>query len=436
MLAQLKNIWKDRTPWGWLIPLLVSMVVFYSTMCRTVFVGDSGEFALVFKTLGIAHPPGYPLFSLLGHFFVMFTAFFKPAFSANLFSVLLAAATLPALYLILEGRRSPLLTGIITLSWAFSPLFWRETVAVEVYGFNILLIAMIFALTMSDHNRKWFFIFYLLGLSLAHHFSAVIVIPAVLITYFTENKKANWKPVPLYVLLFLIGLSIYLYLPTRSSVSPLADWGHPVNLTLLFNHITAAQYQHAAAFSIGNIWSSVILFFSLLIQNWWWLGLLLLFGGIFVGLKENRNRTLFALILIVTNIIIAAFYRIPDIDSYYLPALFASLVLMAESLFWIWEKIRGQFERMALVVILGGIILLLLIHNYRDIDRSADYLARDYGKLILDTAGSGTVFTHDDNASFSTLYLRYAEGYMPQVEVFDQAALLHYVVTRAFLLTG
>ena len=80
----MQTIEKKTFPeYAWLIPLLISGIVYFMTVCRTVYVGDSGEFSLVFKTLGIAHPPGYPLFTLIGHFFITITPFLKPAFSAN-----------------------------------------------------------------------------------------------------------------------------------------------------------------------------------------------------------------------------------------------------------------------------------------------------------------------------------------------------------------
>ncbi|TKJ38382.1 hypothetical protein CEE37_12745 [candidate division LCP-89 bacterium B3_LCP] len=427
---------KDPALLGWLIPLLVSGIVFASTMCRTVYIGDSGEFSLVFKTLGIAHPPGYPLFTLLGNLFVLLTGFLKPALSANLLSMLLSLTVLPILFFLFKGRQNPTPASLIALLWSFTPSFWAESVGVEVYNLNVAFIAVITLLAFSDRSSKWLLIAYLLGLSLAHHLTAIILLPAIIYMFFKQDYKINVRVLPVSAILFVLGLSVYLYLPARASVSPLADWGHPSSLSLLINHITASQYQQAATFSLANLWASLVLFLSLMIENWWWLGIAATIFGAVVSYKYYFDRFIFALILISANIILAAFYRIPDIDPYYLPALFACLIYVGNGLIWLWGKLGGKQERAYFTVVLGGLVFLLLILNYGKVDRSDYRLAEDYGKLILDTAGSGTVFTKNDNSSFAALYLRYAEGYQPDVEVFDKAVRMKALVDRARSLTG
>ncbi len=214
------------------------------------------------------------------------------------------------------------------------------------------------------------------------------------------------------------------------------DWGHPANLQHLWNHVTAAQYQQAAAYSLANLWESFALFFSLLLENWWWVGVLFIILGTIQGIKYHFNRTVFALILLVSNIILTAFYRIPDINPYYLPGLLACMVLISNAIFWLFDKFPRRGEHRSLLVIAGGAVILLLLLHHRHMDRSANRLADNYGKLILDSAGSGTVFTYDDNASFAAMYLRYAELYQPGVEVYDRAARLKALCDRSSLLTG
>ncbi len=421
---------------GWLIPTLIGGMVYLSTVCRTVYIGDSGEFALVFKTLGISHPPGYPLFSLIGHVFGMLTGFFTPAFSANILSVFLATATIPVIFFALRGDHRPNLTAMLCLLWAFSPLFWGETAGVEVYGLNLLLIALLYMLVYSDYPRKWFLVAYLTGLSLAHHPTALAIIPALIYAFFTGKTDNRWKYVKFYSVLFILGLSVYLYLPARASVSPLADWGHPTTLSLLWNHITAVQYQETVALDISNLAASFKLLFTILLANWWWMGLPFIIGGTIVGYKENRSRTIFALILLISNIILAALYRIPDIDPYYLPGLFACFILASNAILWLWDKYIVKANQPLMLGAVGLVVVLMLVLNYSQMNKSHHRLAEDYGKLILDTAGEGTLFTINDNSSFAALYLRYAEDYRPQVEVFDQAVRLKALVDSSRVLTG
>ncbi len=419
---------------GWIIPTLTTLVIYLLTMCRTVYVGDSGEFSLVMKTLGIAHPPGYPLFTLAGHFFMSLFGFLKPALAANLFGVLAAVAAIPALFFLLEGKRQPLIAAALCLVWAFSPSFWGETGGIEVYALNLALIAGIAAAALSDHPRKWFMVSYLLGLSLTHHLSALAVIPAVIYLYLTETTSNRWKYSSTHILLFILGISLYLYLPIRASQSPLADWGHPVSLSLLWNHLTAAQYQQAAAFSLSNLWESLKLYFTLVIGNWWWIGLGLAIWGAYDGFIRNRRRTIFILIILVVNLTLSAFYRIPDIDPYYLPGLLVCWLLMGQGLFGLSSRTPALKPLWTWGTALAAIVLLIL--NYRDVDRSKVHIGEDFGRLILDTAAEGTIFTSNDNASFTAMYLRYAEGYRPQVEIFDQGLRAYSLMVETARISG
>jgi tetratricopeptide (TPR) repeat protein len=403
-------------------------------MCRTVYVGDSGEFSLTLKTLGIAHPPGYPLFTIMGHVFVSLSGFLKPALAANLYGVILAAAGIPALFFLIDGRQRPLIAGVMLLVWAFSPAYWEETNGIEVYALNLALVATLSALALSSYARKWYIIPYLLGLALAHHLSAIAVVPALGYLFLQEKTSNRWKNLPVYAVLFLVGLSIYLYLPARSSVSPLTNWGHPTELKLLFNHITGADYQHAVEFSVSNEGKGLILFLQILLDNWWWIGLGLAVWGAFIGLKTFRRRTTYAFILLGSNLFLSAFYRIEDIDSYYLPGLLAMWLLASQGVMELGRKFPT-----ARYLSFGGTalaVLLLLILNYNKFDQSGNRLAEAYGKLILDTAGEGTIFADEDNSIFASMYMRYAEDYRPQVTVFDPAMRMPTLLVEATKLSG
>src|SRR5512147_1386169 len=91
------------------IDLLLGLVFFalsFSTLIPSVLPADNGEFQLVAWKLGIAHPPGYPLYTMLGWLFSRFFA--SPAFALNLLSAILAAITL-----VVVSRTVRALTGTI-----------------------------------------------------------------------------------------------------------------------------------------------------------------------------------------------------------------------------------------------------------------------------------------------------------------------------------
>jgi tetratricopeptide (TPR) repeat protein len=147
---------------------------------------------------------------------------------------------------------------------------------------------------------------------------------------------------------------------------------------------------------------------------------------------QDLKGTLFWLILMMSNVVLVSFYTIPDIEPYYLPAMFAGFVLSVKMGYWLLK--RGATMNLAHIITLPVALVLmasLLIVNYHKIDHSDYTLSQDYGRLILNSAGEGTVFTGDDLSSFPVLYLRYAEGYAPQVEAYDKASRLKALMDKA-----
>lgn len=81
---------------------LISFTVYLLTLCPTVYVGDSGELIAASYTLGIPHPPGYPLFCILGKIFITLIPIGSIAYRVNLLSAFFASATVMVLYFFLN----------------------------------------------------------------------------------------------------------------------------------------------------------------------------------------------------------------------------------------------------------------------------------------------------------------------------------------------
>jgi tetratricopeptide (TPR) repeat protein len=111
-------------------------------------------------------------------------------------------------------------------------------------------------------------------------------------------------------------------------------------------------------------------------------------------------------------------------------------MLGAEAVLWLWSLLRSASLRVAFAASPAVLILMMVVSNYRSMDQSGNRLAEVYGRLILDSAEKGLLFTQDDNTSFTTMYLRYAENYQPDVEVFDQSSRLAELRRRASDLSG
>ena len=149
-----------------LIPLLVAgvtFVVYAGTQAPGLYYTDTGELAAAASVWGVAHPTGYPLFTLLAH---VWTLLPWPSVigGLNVFAAALMAAASSAFYLAarallarvfptLAERTSSVLALVATGLFAFSPTAWAQTTALEVYGLQMLLLALCRLFTLRSTSN-------------------------------------------------------------------------------------------------------------------------------------------------------------------------------------------------------------------------------------------------------------------------------------------
>ena len=188
----------------------LTFFVYFSTMAPTVSFWDTGEFIATSYILGIPHPPGSPLFLLIGKLFSLFPISSDIAFRINIFSPIISAATISLLFLICNQfierlnnyttDNSILKFGssfIASLTFAFTHSHWFNAVEAEVYALSGFMTALVVYLTMlwsknrqkSDHIIYLIIIVYLMGLAIGIHLLNLLTIPFIaLIIYFSINK--------------------------------------------------------------------------------------------------------------------------------------------------------------------------------------------------------------------------------------------------------
>ena len=188
----------------------LTFFVYFSTMAPTVSFWDTGEFIATSYILGVPHPPGSPLFLLIGKLFSLFPISSDIAFRINIFSPIISAATISLLFLICNQfierlnnyttDNSILKFGssfVASLTFAFTHSHWFNAVEAEVYALSGFMTALVVYLTMlwsknrqkSDHIIYLIIIVYLMGLAIGIHLLNLLTIPFIaLIIYFSINK--------------------------------------------------------------------------------------------------------------------------------------------------------------------------------------------------------------------------------------------------------
>ena len=198
--------------------------------------------------LGIGHPSGYPTYMMLTHLFT-YLPFGDAAYGVNLASAVYGAGAVVVIYtaaLRLSGHAVAAAAGALSLG--VSPLFWSQAVIAEVYTLNALFVAAIVSVLLlwRDARRDRYLLLaaFLMGLSLTHHLTSGLLIPAGLaFVCLVDRRKLRQTKRSLKALgLFLVCLLPYLYLPIRAFMeAPLneADPSSPGRFLLL---VTGGSY--------------------------------------------------------------------------------------------------------------------------------------------------------------------------------------------------
>src|SRR5436305_318203 len=170
-------------------------------------------------TLGVAHPPGYPLFTMLGHVFSLLP-FGSIPFRVNLLSVVCDSLAVGIVYLTATRLvRWRIAAAIAALTLAVNPTFWEWSLAAEVFPLNNLLAAILVLLLVRWHEepaRTHFLIgaFFVAGLALTNHQTIVLLGPAFCFALWLRRDALRARPRVLVigVIVFTIGLLPYFYI--------------------------------------------------------------------------------------------------------------------------------------------------------------------------------------------------------------------------------
>ncbi|GEM_PF-2549207 len=220
-------------------------LVYISTLSLTIYGGDSGDFAAAVLSRSFAHPPGYPLYVVLGIVFNYLSFFETPAANIAFVSLL---SSLGALYffikiiLILEEKDS--LFDLISLSFekvfalvisvvffAFNYILWLYSVVVEVFSLNLFIALAIFYFGVLFYKRSqakdFFWMSFFIGLGFAHHHTFTLVLPGVFYMIFPRLKKVVSQKRIIFKSLFylLLGFSVNLYIVLASFWKSEINWG-------------------------------------------------------------------------------------------------------------------------------------------------------------------------------------------------------------------
>ncbi|HEY4492315.1 MAG TPA: DUF2723 domain-containing protein, partial [Acidobacteriota bacterium] len=347
-------------------------LVYWRTLCPTIYTSGAGENVTAAATLGVPHPPGFPLFCLFGKLFILLFPFGEVAYQVNLFSATCAAAAVAFLFVVLRfigGAECRAAAFAAALLFAFSRTFWSQAVIAEVYTLNALfLLLILFFLLRWDSGASLAPVALSFGLALAVHPLQSLFLPGWIYFIWRSKRKKELRPATIARSVALIGagLLLHLYTPIRSSANPIMDWGNPESARNFAAYLTASQYRERMfGLSFEKVLSNFVEGANLLTQQFTtWLFALPLLGGWLLFRNDRRIFWTTAIPAAIT-ILYAVNYNIPwEIDVYYIPV---ALILGFWS-FWIFVPVAQKLKKFRYALTLGAVLPLVL--HFHSNDRS------------------------------------------------------------------
>jgi hypothetical protein len=364
---------------------LIVLALYLITLGDHVGQADTFEFQVVAPQLGIAHPTGYPLYIGLGKILSLLPIN-AMAWRVNLSSAIFATLAVWLIYrpivLLTSDRLAAALAAIML---AASPVFWSQSVVAEVYALNALFVAAILCLLIASlraaqrrsnlaqeetpalagrasvasshrgtsHSHpstaprtdaallRTLAIFFLFGLSLSHHLTSVILIPAIVITLLFVRPKLSVKSWLAACGLFLLGLTPWLFIYLRWPALHNGQW---MTVGEWLNWIFGLRF--GGALNLSSIfdparWNIVT---RIVIEQFGRAGAALSLLGFIVLIKRAWRVALIMALTCTGYIFYGLVYNVPDVAVFMIPAFMIIAVWIGIAFAFIVEQASAHSE--------------------------------------------------------------------------------------------
>ncbi|MBI5115679.1 DUF2723 domain-containing protein [Candidatus Poribacteria bacterium] len=446
-----------------LLALAISLTIYAFTLAPTITFGDSGELVTAAATLGVAHPPGYPLWLLIAKVFTLLPIS-TAAYRVNLMSAICGAAAVGLLTCVIsktiplvcsritptvppESRLYAGMTGLAStaaaLSLAFSPTFWQQSVIAEVYALNNLLFCVILLLLAlwGETPQKSGYLFsaaFLFGAGQANHQTLALMAPAILIYVFLIRPRTAFSPriVAGCLFLLLLGLCLYLYLPLSASARPPLNWGNPSSWDSFWFHVLRKQYRSLKVVRPLSVFIPQVKFFFVSVAKES-LPLILAVPALAIGLfarKEGKTWIIFTAAAFVCTGVLFVIIANTELDLnaqdllkiYFLPPFilvaacvgygisFVNLLLLRVAKKLGWTETAAA-AGMSLWLLLPASNLFL---NYKDASMRGHDFGALYGDMLMESLKENAVLLSGTDSAYAIpMYMKWVENKRPDIAI-------------------
>ena len=409
---------------------------------------DTGEFALSAFSLGISHPPSYPVYILLGRAAELLPLGNR-AYALALLSSLSGAACLAVLF----ASAAPLFGAWPALCAALllglNVTFWVVCGVQEMYSLTLLFAAVLLALALSLRRRfgvrVWAVLWLSYGLFLGNRTDLVLWFPGLLVLAWPYELSTGERrdPAALRRLLLqaagfgLLGLTVYLYLPLRSLRGPWLDWNHPATLYNLVGSLTRRGYGGtldllSKSYAMGSMFlPNLRVYGAHLWLDFGLLGLLLAAIGLRSGWRSDRRRFwAWALLYGASGPLFLFMANMPPnphamaiVEPHYLLSDLVLALWAAEGAAALLGFVGAETAKAACGVGLAAALAVqvFVMGHFRLADRRWDLVAHDStANLLRSVPPGGVLVAKKDVQLFGLWYAQRVEGRRPDLRIVAQ----------------
>ena len=435
-----------------LLVALPALALYWRTLLPDVGFWDTAEFQAIGPVLGIAHPTGYPAYTLLAWLAsVVLQPFGNEALRANLMSALAVAAACGLVVATVTMLTRRAVIGVAAggvLALASEP--WAIALQADPHALHLALAALLlFTLVVwgerTAHGRpadRWLVLSAAIyAVALGNHALTVLLAPgiALYLLFVDPGIVRRWRLIATCVVaLTVLTVAIYAYLPLRSAMNPPLDYGNPQTLQG-FVYVVFAEQFHADFQALPSLTEGLRTVMAETLSQLGPFAVLALAGAI-LGAFRRPGLVLLLISWFASTWLFALGYSNADIGRYYLVPIMSAAVLGALAVGEAWRFLNGAAAarygtlargRARVAVALGAATLLLVVpglisvpSELRQLDRSNDQFARAWLDTALAELPRDALVVSWWSYSTTLWYGQYVEHRRPDVTVIDDSTIV------------
>jgi len=213
--------------------VLAGLFIFIYNLAPSIYVGDSSELIAASSTLGVAHPPGYPVFVIITS---AMRAIFPTGNIAYRMNFINALFVLSAMVFMSRFASVPLL-----VYFCLSPVVFSAALSCEVFTLNILFACVIIYLLRLPLKKNAVAAAFIFGIGLANHQTLILLVPGI-IYLLIRRKMFDWRFVLILTIAALGGFSANLFILLRAKSGAAFNWGDPSTFDRFFSVLLRKDY--------------------------------------------------------------------------------------------------------------------------------------------------------------------------------------------------